>query len=191
MRSFVGSAKAKAFSFVVAGGFAEFGRGTVLAPPIRIEGARRISLGANVFIGGASWIQAIGDPAADPALVIGSGTSISGMCVLSAARSIRIGEKVLMARNVFITDHNHAFQAVGVPILEQGITEPQPVEIGEGAWLGENVVVTAGVRVGRGAVVGANAVVVADIPDYSVAVGVPAKVIRTFSGDSDAPIARR
>ena len=181
--AFLSAARAKSFSLASSGAFAEFGRGTVLEPPIRIEGAGRISIGSNVFVGRGSWIQTIGDLEGDPALFIGSGTAISGLCVLSAAQSIRIGTKVLMARNVFVTDHNHAFETTGVPILDQGITTPRPVEIGDGAWLGENVVITAGVRVGRGAVIGANAVVVRDVPDFSVAVGAPARVVRSFGGE--------
>ena len=65
--------------------------------------------------------------------------------------------------------------------MDQGITKVNRVEIADGAWLGENVVVGPGVRIGRGAVIGANAVVLRDIPDYSVAVGIPARVIRASS----------
>jgi acetyltransferase-like isoleucine patch superfamily enzyme len=62
-------------------------------------------------------------------------------------------------------------------VLDQGIDRIAPVEIGDGAWLGENVVVGPGVRIGRGAVVGANAVVLDDVPDHAVAVGAPARVV--------------
>jgi acetyltransferase-like isoleucine patch superfamily enzyme len=86
----------------------------------------------------------------------------------------------LLARNVYIADHRHAFEDTGRAVLAQGIEGVAPVEIGDGAWLGENVVVCPGVRIGRGAVVGGNAVVTADIPDFAVAVGVPARVVRTF-----------
>ena len=64
---------------------------------------------------------------------------------------------------------------------DQGVDRIAPVRIGRGAWLGENAVIMPGVTVGRGAVIGANAVVREDVPDYSVAVGVPARVIRTFA----------
>ena len=96
----------------------------------------------------------------------------------SAAVSVRIGRQVLMARNVYVSDHNHAFDDGSRPVLAQGITEPRPVEIGDGAWLGQNVIVNPGVRIGRGAIVGANAVVLDDVPDRAVAVGVPARVVR-------------
>jgi acetyltransferase-like isoleucine patch superfamily enzyme len=71
----------------------------------------------------------------------------------------------------------HAFDDRTRAILDQGITRVAPVEIGDGAWLGQNVVIGPGVRVGRGAVVGANSVVLHDVPDFEVAVGAPARVV--------------
>jgi acetyltransferase-like isoleucine patch superfamily enzyme len=85
---------------------------------------------------------------------------------------------VLLARGVYIADHGHAFDDRTRAVLDQGIDRVAPVEIGEGAWLGQNVVVGPGVRIGRGAVIGANAVVLDDVPDHAVAVGVPARVVR-------------
>jgi acetyltransferase-like isoleucine patch superfamily enzyme len=98
--------------------------------------------------------------------------------------SVRLGRKVLLARNVYISDHSHAFADVTRAVLDQGITKVEPVEIGDGAWLGQNVVVGPGVRIGRGAVVGANSVVLEDVPDYAVAVGAPARVVRELEGVS-------
>jgi acetyltransferase-like isoleucine patch superfamily enzyme len=85
-----------------------------------------------------------------------------------------------MARNVYIADHRHAFDDPGRAILDQGIEQLEPIEIGDGAWLGQNVVVGPGVRIGRGAVIGANSVVLADVPDRTVAVGAPARVVRSI-----------
>ena len=114
------------------------------------------------------------------ALHIGDATWMSGACVISAASSVRLGRAVLLARNVYISDHHHAFGHPTEPILDQGIVTPRSVEIGDGAWLGENAVICPGVRVGRGAVVGANAVVLEDVPDHGVAVGVPARLVRRY-----------
>jgi acetyltransferase-like isoleucine patch superfamily enzyme len=82
---------------------------------------------------------------------------------------------------VYVADHRHAFADRTRPVLAQGITRVGPVEVGDGAWLGENVVVGPGVRIGRGAVVGANSVVLQDVPDFWVAVGVPARRVREIS----------
>ena len=73
-----------------------------------------------------------------------------------------------------------------LPVHHQGVTRVRPVEIADGAWLGENAVVLPGVRIGRGAVIGANSVVNIDVPDGGVAVGVPARIIRVRSADDGA-----
>jgi lipopolysaccharide O-acetyltransferase len=172
--------RAKAFSLLVRGAFASFGRHSVLQPPVRIVGERRICVGSGVFIGPRSWLQVLDAPSSAIAIWIGDGTSIVGDVVLSAASSIRIGRNVLFARNVYVADHMHAFGDMHRPVLEQGIDRVGPVEIGDGAWLGQNVVVGPGVRIGKGAVIGANSVVLEDVPDFSVAVGAPARVVRRY-----------
>jgi len=168
---------AKVFSLGASGAFASFGSGSVIQLPVRLAGEGRIAVGSRVFIGAGCWLQALGD-GDGPALVIGDGTKIVGGSVFSAASSIRIGSKVLMARNAYIADHQHAFSDTTRAVLDQGIERVAPVEIGDGAWLGENVVVGPGVTIGRGSVIGANSVVLRDVPEYSVAVGTPARVVR-------------
>lgn len=175
-----GRATSKAFSLLASGAFASFGAGSVIQLPVRLAGERRIAVGSRVFVGPGCWLQALG-PGEEPALVIGDGTKIVGGAVFSASASIRIGAKVLMARNAYIADHQHAFTDTGRAVLDQGIERIAPVLIGDGAWLGENVVVGPGVTIGRGAVIGANAVVLSDVPPHSVAVGAPARVVRRFA----------
>ena len=170
----------RTFSTVIRGAFASFGNASVVELPVRLVGEGRIAIGSRVFIGSGAWLQVIGPGDETPALVVGDGTSMAGGCIVSVVQRVTIGRGVLIARNVYIADHSHAFEGIERPVLEQGVTGVAAVEIGDGAWLGENVVVCPGVRIGRGAVIGANAVVVRDVPDYSVAVGVPAKVVRTF-----------
>ncbi len=169
----------RSFSVLAAGGFAEFGRGSVLEPPVRLENQGRISIGRDVFVGPGSCLQTL-DARGEVALEIGDGTSIAGTCVISAAAHVRLGRSVLLARNVYIADHAHAFEDLSRPVLDQGVNDIRPVEIGDGAWLGQNVVVCPGVRIGRGAVIGANSVVRDDVPDHAVAVGAPARVVRQF-----------
>jgi acetyltransferase-like isoleucine patch superfamily enzyme len=176
-------ARNKLFSLAVAGSFESFGERSVLETPLRIEGEGRIRIGSGVFIGRGSWLQVVDSDEhgrVDVAITIGDGTSIVGNCVVSAACSVEIGPDVLMARGVYISDHSHRYDAVGRPVLAQGITNVRPVSIGADAWLGENVVILPGVRIGRGAVVGANAVVTRDVADYAVAVGAPATEVKRF-----------
>lgn len=167
----------KFFAVASSGAFAAFGRRSVLQLPVRLNGVARIAIGSDVFVGAGSWLQVLDEATVDVALTIGDGTSIAGACVISAAESVRLGEKVLLARNVYIADHRHAFDDTMEAVLDQGVEQVAPVEIGDGAWLGQNVVVGPGVRIGSGAVVGANSVVLADVPDYAVAVGAPARVL--------------
>jgi lipopolysaccharide O-acetyltransferase len=177
----------RAFALLIRRSFLSYGKRTVVQAPVRLNGEDRIALGSGIFIGAGSWLQTISQPDAPPPIVeIGDRTSMSGSCVISAACEIRIGEAVLFARNVYVADHSHAYADIGVPILDQGITNIAPVTIGDGAWLGQNVVICPGVTIGRGAVIGANSVVRSDVPDYSLAVGAPAVVKREL-----APAERR
>lgn len=172
--------RSKAFSVLAAGAFASFGEHSVLQPPIRLSREHRIAIGRRVFVGSGSWLQVLED-GTEVALEVGDGTSIAGNCVLSAARSVRLGRQVLLARNVYISDHIHAYSDTARAVLEQGVEQIREVVIDDGAWLGQNVVVCPGVRIGRGAVIGANSVVLDNVPDYSLAVGAPAHVVREFA----------
>jgi lipopolysaccharide O-acetyltransferase len=170
-------ARSKAFSVGISGAFASFGRGTVIQLPVRLHGERRIAIGSGVYVGADSWLQTLGEGR----LEVGDGSSLAGGCVLSAAASVRLGKKVLVARNVYVSDHIHAYADPDRAVVEQGLAQLDAVDIGDGAWLGENVVVCPGVTIGRGAVIGANAVVREDVPDHAVAVGIPAHVVSVFA----------
>jgi acetyltransferase-like isoleucine patch superfamily enzyme len=83
---------------------------------------------------------------------------------------------------VYISDNQHGYENPDEYILNHYIVQRGSVEIGEGSWLGENVCVI-GASIGRHCVIGANSVVTKDIPDYCVAVGSPASVIKTYDFD--------
>jgi carbonic anhydrase/acetyltransferase-like protein (isoleucine patch superfamily) len=171
----------KCFSLLISGAFAGFGRRTVLMLPLRLLGEERIQLGDGVFLGSGCWLQALPDgDNRTVAISIGTGTSIAGGCVISAVRSVRLESHVLLARNVYISDHIHKYSHTDAPILAQGVEKIRPVLIKRGAWLGQNVVVCPGVTIGAGSVVAANSVVNEDIPDFSVAAGAPARVVKTI-----------
>ena len=163
----------KAFALAVRRSFASWGEGTSVRTPFRVGGASGISLGATVNIGEGCWFQTI-----DSGLIeIGDECYFAGNVVISAAGSIVLEPKVIVARNVHILDHQHRYDVPGVSVLEQGITAARPVRIGEGCWIGANVVILPGVTLGRQAVVGANSVVRADVPAATVVAGMPARVI--------------
>jgi acetyltransferase-like isoleucine patch superfamily enzyme len=170
--------RARLFGVLCGGGFASFGRAAMLMPPVRVRGADRIHVGRAAFIGANSYLLVLESAGRRGEIVIGEDAEMTGDCTVSSAVSVTIGRKALLARNVYVADHRHAFDRADLAISDQGFEQADPVEIGEGAWLGQNVVVGPGVRIGRGAVVGANSVVLSDIPDRVVAVGAPARVVR-------------
>ena len=128
------------------------------------------------------WLNIVyNNPHGNPMIEIGEGTNIGRRCSISAANKIVLGKNVLLGPNVFIADTNHEYRKVGIPVIYQGITTiTDEIHIGEGSWLGTNCVVVGNVRIGKGCVIGANSVVNKDIPDYSVAVGTPARVVKRY-----------
>jgi acetyltransferase-like isoleucine patch superfamily enzyme len=103
---------------------------------------------------------------------------------------IEFGAATIVADWVYVCDFDHVFADITTPIKDQGIVK-SPVRIGPDVWVGTKVSVLRGVTVGRGCVLAAHALVNKDIPAYSVAVGVPARVVRDRVADYDADTARR
>lgn len=117
----------------------------------------------NVYIGNGKRVK------------IGFGCHINENVFIQAAT---IGDQVLIAPNVAILGNSHVASDINTPIVLQGETDYEIAIIGDGAWLGRNVIVMPGVCIGRHTIIGAGAVVTKDIPDFAVAVGVPAKIIK-------------
>jgi len=152
-------------------------------PSCDVRGIERMKFGNNVMIQKDCWLNiAFNNPAPGPMITIDEGTNIGRRCTLSAANRISIGKHVLMAPNVLISDHNHEYRNLNIPIMHQGITTHEAqVIIGDETWLGINSVIIGNVKIGKHCVIGANSVINTDIPDYSVAVGNPAKVVKTIN----------
>jgi acetyltransferase-like isoleucine patch superfamily enzyme len=176
------------FTLLLSSQFKEFGPGSRIAPPFRFYGLNQMSLGERVMIHRDCWIQTIpgGGRENDAKLVIGSCAGIGMGAHISAAKQVLIEEYVLLARNVHIADHGHAFENIDVPIMKQGINRIAPVSIGRSTWLGQNVVVLPGVTIGKHCVIGASSVVNSSIPDFSVAVGAPARVVKRYNREIGA-----
>jgi acetyltransferase-like isoleucine patch superfamily enzyme len=117
---------------------------------------------------------------------VGRGSFIGESVVIRGQGGVTIGEAVLIAPQAKILAVNHGFGDPDLPVIEQGITG-EGIVVEGGAWIGAGATILDGVRVGRGSVVGANAVVTRDVPDHSLAVGVPARVIRSWSDGSRDP----
>ncbi|MDJ0573342.1 MAG: acyltransferase [Pleurocapsa sp. MO_192.B19] len=107
---------------------------------------------------------------------IGKNTYIGPYTCISSHGKLTIGRDCLIASHSSIYAHNHLFRDSTQKIKDQGIAS-KGIVIEDDCWLGSGVRIVDGVTIGRGSVIGAGAVVAKDIPPYSVAVGVPAKVI--------------
>lgn len=129
-------------------------------------------VGKNFRIGGGCRISGPEN------IEIGDNVSIENNCSLYGQGGIKIGNNTMFASYIHIISQNHNFDRIDVPIRDQGF-ENAPVVIEDDVWLGINVVVLKGITIGEGSIIGAGAVVTKDIPPYSIAVGNPAKVIRT------------
>ncbi len=108
---------------------------------------------------------------------IGVNAKIHGTC--------HIGNYVMMGEDCTIITRNHKYDRTDIPMMHQSFEEESPVYIGNDVWIGDRVTILPGVHIGDGSVIGAGAVVTHDIPPYSVAAGVPARVLRSRSAEND------
>lgn len=114
----------------------------------------------------------------------GSNVSIHPLCYLDGYGSLIIGNDVSIAHNVSILSFEHDYLDLSKPIKDADCIK-RPVVIEDDVWLGAGVRILGGVTIGKGSIVGAGAVVSKDIPPYSIAVGVPAKVVKSRKGLND------
>lgn len=163
--------------------FGTFCRSSRIDSPLKLDGKENIVIGDKVLIQKYTWLGALPLSGEKVELQIGDRCVIGHFNHIYAIKSIVLEKYVLTADRVYITDNLHQYGNPDVPIILQSIKQINPVRIGEGSWLGENVCVI-GANIGKHCVIGANSVVTHDIPDYSVAVGSPAKVIKQYNFDT-------
>lgn len=122
----------------------------------------------------------------NPHLVIGKNVSINDRVHIGCANYIEIGDDCLFASNIYISDHNHGIykgdnkSSIYQKVVDRDLDYDKTVIIGKNVWLGEGVAVLPGAIIGDNSIIGSNAVVCGKIPENSIAVGVPAKVIKTL-----------
>lgn len=159
--------------------YGSFGESSVVVPPARVVSPQWTFIGDRVTVLEHSWlavVKAFED--ITPRLEIGSGTRIGRFATIACVGSVTIAEDVLMSDGVFIGDTYHRYDQPAEPVITQPMSPPRPVEIGAGSFIGIRATVLDGVTVGRQAYVGAGAVVTEDVPDFCVAVGNPARIVR-------------
>lgn len=154
--------------------------------PAFVTSPWRIHIGTDVLIRRRAWLSVVEAHLGQtfrPELTIGDGSQLGHDLVIACVGEVTLGKAVLIADRVFIGDTYHEYRDPDVAIRDQPAAAPQPVKIGDGAFLGINSVILPGVTVGERACVGASAVVTSDVPPNTVVVGNPARVVRHWSGE--------
>ena len=132
-----------------------------------------ILIGNGVFIGrGTIFNCKNGD------IILGDRVNVGFNCHIYSASQVKLGKNVLLAANCYLIGGTHKYDRLDLSPLEQG-RESKGIELKENIWLGSNVQVMDGVTIGHDTIIGTSAVVNQDIPDYSIAAGLPAKVIKS------------
>lgn len=174
------------FYFKIRGAFI-FKNARIIRFPFRIRGVRYIKVGQGFTTGYNCRIDAFPLDDKEKYLIeIGKGVQMNDYVHIAAHKKIIIKDNVLIASKVFITDHNHGSYSgenQDSPLSEPSGRKLQlaPVIIEENVWLGEYVSIMPGVTVGKGSIIGTMSVVTKNIPEYTIAVGSPAKVIKKFN----------
>ena len=161
-----------------------------IAGSFRISGKQSIEIG-KLFAGRRITIDAIThfyDKMYSPEILIGRNVSFGDDVHIACTNNIRIGDNVLFGSHIYMTDHDHGIYS-GDSVKHSSPTEPPSsrkltdkgfVIIGDNVHVGEYVCIMKNVQIGKGSIIGAQSVVTRNIPEYSIAVGNPAKVIKKF-----------
>jgi acetyltransferase-like isoleucine patch superfamily enzyme len=152
---------------------------------VRLTGAQYIEIGDDTVFQPYSRMDAVDyyiptGQKFHPRLSIGARCSIEFNVHIGACYSVEIGDDVMIAGRVYISDHVHNYADPAKPVSRQPLSEPGRIVIGSGSHIGEGVCIFPNVSLGEHVVVGANAVVTKDIPAFCVAAGVPARILRHY-----------
>jgi lipopolysaccharide O-acetyltransferase len=168
-----------------------FNKARLVRRPYYFRGKHWMKFGAGLTTGRGLRIDALDlIPGCTPSLIVGRDVQINDYVHLAVVSSLTVGDRVLIASKVFITDHQHGSykenQQHSSPLLApaQRALSHAPVTIGDDVWIGESVSILPGVTIGNGAIVGTHATVTRDVPAYSIVAGSPARVIKRFNFDT-------
>lgn len=165
--------------------FKKIGTGTIIHRQILLTNRNKISLGAYVLLMPNGRIELITNYAGEsfnPELIIGNYSQIHQNCHITCANRIQIGNNVVIVSNVTITDIIHPYEDIFLPINQSKI-KTLPVSIGDQCYIYNNTVILPGTKIGKHCIIGANSLVNSEIPDFSVAAGNPAKILKRYNFD--------
>lgn len=153
--------------------------------PIYIRGNSSLSMNKGLTTGYNCRLDLLGG--GKKTLFIGENCEIGDYGHIVAREKVEIGNNCLLASKIFISDTNHGdysgkFEYSHPDIIPNSrALYTDPVMIKDNVWIGDNVCILPGVTIGKGSIIGANSVVNSDIPEYSIAVGTPAKVVKKYN----------
>lgn len=159
--------------------FMKFGKNSKIVQPLCLKNTQYILISDDVTINRKVFLMTEIGHFKSPKLEIGKGSIIGNFNHIVCYDELLIGQYVLTADKVYISDNCHDYKDIGQPVSHQAITTKGKTTIGDNSWIGENVCIISS-NIGKHCIIGANSVVTSDIPDYCVAVGVPAKVIKRY-----------
>jgi len=150
----------------------------------------RVSLGNSVSLKKDAWLNvATEDLTGEPVIVIGDNCHIGNGSIISAKNGIHLERDVLVGQQVIMLDHNHEYEDISEPVVNQGVNEGGRIRIGRGSWIGRGAAIICPrgeLTIGRNCVVGINSVVMGSIPDYCVVFGSPATIIKQYDPETRA-----
>lgn len=168
--------------------FKSFGKRTRIMPGVEIINPQNISVGSYTLLSRDCVIESwnFSYLTHEGSITIGNNCNFGEYTHISSVNKIEIGDNCLTGRFVLITDNSHGNNDITdidmAPSKRKVISKAATI-IGKNVWIGDKVSIMPGVAIGDSAIIAANAVVTHDIPPYSIAAGIPAKVIKRFSGN--------
>jgi acetyltransferase-like isoleucine patch superfamily enzyme len=163
------------------------GTESYLIRPRRIDGAQFIQIGSRSTIDGYSWLSAVqnyGGQHYTPSIVIGNDVHIGRYACITSISHISVGDGCLFSEYVYISDLSHGTNPDNGLLVDQPLVSKGEVRIGAHTFLGYRVCIMPGVKLGRHCIVGANSVVTRSFPEYSMIAGCPARLIKTYSRET-------
>lgn len=161
--------------------FKSFGKGSIIDFPSLLRSTKQISVGENCTLNEGLLLRCYGETSS---ITIGSGSALGAHSSVTCCNRIFIGKGVRTGRMVIITDNSHGnndtIEELNISPILRPVVSKGEVVIEDNVWIGEKASIMPGVRIGRGSIIGSNAVVTKDIPPYSIAVGCPARVVKTI-----------